>query len=557
MKWIKSRKQFLIEAKIGDELLPSQKQLVKNTWGESILELEKIEATDNIIQGEWKLTEEEKNEALSKFFNADLKEVYEFFEGLPNEFKECLDKSIDKNNDKYKDILKNFDIHKPTIAQISILSEKIFKKISVGESKADEIIDKDETGKPKLDKETGKPLKRKREKDEIIFTKNLVNINTLTDDYNKLYPDKTVDDFKFASGDVLKVISASKEDYGGDNYIIDMNVYAGDLYLLIDHNPTDILNMSVSRFYGSCQHLYRGGFREQLIGNVFDPNSVPAFLYFKSELSKGDGWKLSDKLFLSRMMIRNIDTPEEDKNKFKLYFDRCYPDRMKNLMDDIVTKYTKMEPSFAWGDGEYIFAPDIPEDVKIKTPYMDNLRIAQKRLIGINSKSITFAPNSDWSNVKISPKANLEEINIETNKLPDNFFELKLKPKTIQFRYMKLTSLEEFKNLKSDAFSFENCKFSNEILEGLNKNVPDIKCLKFKACELDGKDLTIFKNLEELHLLFSDFKDLKEIVDELNIKKLVLSTDLSVGKANKEYIETLKSKKIKVEFVGPKIGKKK
>jgi hypothetical protein len=408
-----------------------------------------------------------------------------------------------------------------------------------------------------LDKETGKQLKRKREKDELIFTKNLVNINGLADDYNKLYPDKNVTASEFSSGDVQSVISASKEDYGGDNYKINMNVYDSTLYLLTEHRTSDILNMSVSRFFGSCQHLYRGGFREQLIGNVFDPNSVPAFLYFKSELSKDDGWKLSDKLFLSRMMIRSIDTPEESENKFKLYFDRCYPDRMKNLMDDIVTKYTKMESTFAWGDGEYIFAPDIPEDVKIKTPYMDNLRVVQKRLIGINSKSITFAPNSDWSGVKISPKANLEEINIETNKLPDNFFELKLKPKTIQFRYMKLTSLEEFKNLKSDAFSFENCKFSNEILEGLNKNVPDIKCLKFKACELDGKDLTIFKNLEELHLLFSDFKDLKEIVDELNIKKLVLSTDLSVGKANKEYIETLKSKKIKVEFVGPKIGKKK
>jgi hypothetical protein len=149
------------------------------------------------------------------------------------------------------------------------------------------------------------------------------------------------------------------------------------MYLSINHNPKDILNMSISKFYASCQHLYSGGYREQVLGNVFDPNSVPAFLYFKSELSKDDGWKLSDKLFLSRMMIRSIDTPEESKNKFKLYFDRCYPDRMKNLMDDIVTKYTKMESSFAWGDGEYIFEPDIPEDVKIKTVKKQQIYLGQ------------------------------------------------------------------------------------------------------------------------------------------------------------------------------------
>ncbi len=95
MKWIKSREKFLSEAKIGDSILPPQKQVVKDMWGERILDFEEIEATDNIIQGKWKLTEEDKIQALSTFFKARLDIVYEFFGGLPNEFKHCLEQSID------------------------------------------------------------------------------------------------------------------------------------------------------------------------------------------------------------------------------------------------------------------------------------------------------------------------------------------------------------------------------------------------------------------------------------------------------------------------------
>jgi hypothetical protein len=555
MKWIKSRENFLSEAKIKDVILPTQKEVVVALWGERILDFEEIEATDNIIQGKWKLSEQDKIEALSTFFKARLDVVYEFFGRLPNEFKLCLEQSIDldlikNDNDMFRKILNNFDIHKPTINQISVLSENIFKKISMSETQADEIIIRDESGRPILDEETKKPIKRKREKDEIIFSKNLVNINGFVEDYNRLYPDKTIDASKFSSGEVLRVISASKEDFGGDSYLVEVDVYAKDMFLSIKHNAKDILNMSVSRFYASCQHLYRGGFKHRVIGNVFDPNSVPAFLIFDSPILDSKGVLISEQLPLSRMMIRNIDLPQaEDDEKFKLYFDRAYPDRMEDFMSDIIEKHTGMKSS---DTDNYLFSPDIPEDTYIDGPYMDRLDIKRKKLIGINAKLITFAQDSDWSNCIISPKARIEEINIDTTMLPQNFFDLNLNPKVTRFRYLKLNSLEPFKNLKSNTFSFDKCQFKNEILSDLNQNCPNIKSLEFINCELEGKDISVFKNLEELHLIYTvDFNEFKGIVEELKLKKIVISGDLASGKENKNYINSLKSKGIKVETIGP------
>jgi DNA-directed RNA polymerase subunit H (RpoH/RPB5) len=60
----------------------------------------------------------------------------EFFNSLPTEFNDTLQKSIDLSllsDTEYSKILDNFDIKKPTINQISVLFDPIFKKISMGE----------------------------------------------------------------------------------------------------------------------------------------------------------------------------------------------------------------------------------------------------------------------------------------------------------------------------------------------------------------------------------------------------------------------------------------
>ena len=54
MKWIKSRKRFLIkEAKLRDVIMDKQKNAVKNKWAEKYLDYEEIDATENIKQGKW------------------------------------------------------------------------------------------------------------------------------------------------------------------------------------------------------------------------------------------------------------------------------------------------------------------------------------------------------------------------------------------------------------------------------------------------------------------------------------------------------------------------
>ena len=555
MKWIKSRQGFLNEAKIRDVILEPQKKAIIDAWGERILDLEEIEPTDKIIQGKWKLSEEDKMEALSIFFSSDLNEVYEFFLSLPNEFKNVIEKSIDfdllKSDNKWLRIFNNFDINKPTINQISNLSENVFRKISMSESQAAEIIIRDEAGRPILDEETKRPLKRRREEGEIIFSRNLVNINGITEDYNRLFPSKTVDDFKFRSGEVLKVISASKEDFGGDGYQVEVDVYGKDLFLSIKHNPKDILNMSVSRFYGSCQHLYRGGYRSQLVANVFDPNSIPAFLVFDSPILDYGGTLISEQLPLTRMMIRNIIDPSDDKTK--LYFDRAYPDRMKDFFNKIVEKYSPNKQSS--GNEDYIFTPDIPEDLYIDSPYMDRKDLVRKKALGVNSKYLTFAASSNWSDVVILPGAKIQEINFETTKIPENFFDLKIDLKLIRYRYMKIFDLAIFNKLKSNSWAFEKCQLSSDVIHQLLQTQGDtMEALEFTGCDLSNIDFSKFDNLKELRLIFTmDETHFRSMAQNLKVKKLVISGDLASGKENKSFINSLKSRGIKIETVGPVI----
>ncbi|NBY40855.1 MAG: hypothetical protein EBQ66_08195, partial [Flavobacteriia bacterium] len=187
MKWIKPRGVFLNEeAKIKDVILPRQAREVKSRWGERYLELEEVEPTNNIKQGKWKLSEEDKIEALSEFFGVSLNKIYDFFGTLPDNLNDILKRSINlellkSDDNRWSKILDNFDIKKPTINQISVLTDPIFRKISVSETASAEIIVRDENGRPVMG-DDGKPTRRRREEGEIIFSNNLVNINSFLDD---------------------------------------------------------------------------------------------------------------------------------------------------------------------------------------------------------------------------------------------------------------------------------------------------------------------------------------------------------------------------------------
>jgi hypothetical protein len=561
MKWIKTRKQWLNEAKIRDVIFPRQAKELSERWGEKFLDYEEIQPTDKIIQGKWKVDDEDRIKVLSAFFDCDMGDIMQFFSSLPDKLSSVITESIDTKllSDESATVMTDFNIQSPTVDQIVFLYEPVFRKLDINQTRATDMIQKDENGRPVRD-EGGNMIRIKKNEGDPIFTNNLVNINTFMDDYNRCYVDEKVETSGFQKRGISQLRNLAKENHNRD-YKYEYNIFGKDLYLEINHNPKDILNMSISKFYASCQHLYSGGYREQLLGNVFDPNSVPAFLVFDTPII-WNGEKISDKLPLSRMMIRNIES-FDDKEEKTIFFDRAYPDRMKegsygDVFGEIVEKYsgnknTKSDRS----SFRYLFTPDIgDDDDQIRDPYMDRLRMQRGRFIGVNTKTLYLNRMHDWSSVKISPKAKIKEVIIETTDIPENFLDIPMELEWVKFKFLKISTLSGFEKVKTNKIAFDKCKFGSNILEDINQINPEIEKLQIISCDLVG-DLTFsqLKNLKELHLVYTldSLSDMKESLLNLNLDKLVISGDLVTDKESKEFISYIRSKGTKVEIVGPKI----
>ena len=554
MKWIKNRTRFLNEAKLRDVLLKRQAKEVTDKWGERYLDYEEVTPTDNITQGKWKLSEEDKMKALSSFFDCDMKYIMESFAQLPDKLNSILGESIKLEllNDSEKQVMDDFNIKSPTIDQIVFMFENVFRKLSLSETNSTEVMQRDETGRPIRDEE-GNMLKIQKKMGDPIFTNNLVNINTFIQDYKRCYQEDDFDTSLFSSRNISQLRNLAKDNQNPD-YKYEYKIFGRDLYLQIDHNPSDILNMSISKFFGSCQHLYTGGYRQQLLSNVFDPNSIPAILVFDTPIMWGSE-KISDKLPLSRMMLRNIETQDGEK---KIFFDRAYPDRMKDVFGDLVTKYSKNEQTIDPNDNlpNYLFAPDVEFDDELDTPYMDRLRLTKGKFIGVNTTKLYLSSVHDWSAIKISPQAKLKEVVIETTDVPENFFEIKLDLDWVKFKMLNIKSLENFEKIKTDSIAFDKCKFNTSIIDQIYNFNPGVKKLQLISCDLSG-DLSFskFSDLEELHLIYTldNPEDLILAVSNLKLKSLIISGDLTNSKEVKSLIGRLKSGGCKVEIKGPQI----
>ena len=554
MKWIKTRKQWLNEAKIRDVILPRQAKQLANEWGEKFLDYEEIDPTDKIKQGRWKLEDEDKIKVLSSFFDCDMGFIMNTFASLPDKFNHILQESInlDLLTDEAKVVMDNFNIQAPTIDQIVYIFESVFRKLDINPTKASEMIQKDENGVPVRD-EGGNMIRIKKNEGDPIFTNNLVNINTFVDDYNRCYLDEKVETSSFSSRSISQLRNLAKENHNRD-YKYEYSIFGKDMYLQIDHNPKDILNMSISKFYGSCQHLYTGGYRTQLLGNVFDPNSIPAFFVFDTPITWNDE-KISDKLPLSRMMIRNIES-FSDTEQTKIFFDRAYPDRMKDVFDELVEKYSENVMNVTESSSRYLFTPDVDQDDSIKEPYMDKMRLDTARFIGKNTKSLYLSSVYDWSKTKISPKAKIKQLVIETTDIPDNLTEIPLELEWVKFKSLKIKTLSGFKNVKTDSIAFDKCKFDTVIFDEMLSVNPNIKKLQILSCDMTGDlHLSKFTELEELQILYTldSLIDMKDAFTNLKIKKLLISGDLIVDSQTKDYISELRRNGIKVEIVGPQI----
>ncbi len=320
--------------------------------------------------------------------------------------------------------------------------------------------------------------------------------------------------------------------------------------------------MSISKFYTSCQHLYSGGYNSQVLGNVFDPNSIPAFLTFETPIFWGEE-KISDSLPLSRMVIRHIESFDDSvlDDSPKIFFDRAYPDRVKEVFDDIIIKYSgNIENVEDAEDNErYLFSPDIDysddDSDEMQEPYMDRLNVKRGTYIGVNTKKLYLSRISDWSGYKISKNARIKELIIETTDVPDNLLDMKFNLDWIKFKLLKLTTLKAFDKIKSNAIAFDKCSFDNSVLKEIKEFNPTLEKLQLTACDITGLDLSVMGNLSELQLVYTLERGakLQDIMRGVNTKKLVVSGDVFSDRDNKMYINSLKSKGVKIETIGPVI----
>jgi hypothetical protein len=558
MRWIKSRSKFLNEAKLREVILPKQASKVKELWGEKFLDYEEVTPTDKIKQGKWKLSEEDKNKVLSAFFSTsskiDISEIEKSFQSLPDKFVEVLNESLatiseldtkgSNSLERAKEILNEFNIKSPSIDEIVAIYQPVFRKLS-NETIKSEMVQKDENGRPVLD-ENGKIIKVSKEVGQPIFERNLVNIKNFVGSYN-LYFEEKVNPSIFDNRTIDSVINIASDDINGE-YKTSFKIFNRDIYLNITHNPKDILNMSISKFYTSCQHLYTGGYNERVLGNVFDPNSIPAFLVFDTPIYS-DNELISEQLPLSRMVIRNIE--DFDNTQTNLFFDRAYPDRIRegewgDVFLEIVEKYSGNKHSKYENYPKYIWTPDIESQSEIDPPYMDRLDIETGKLIGVNTKKLYLNNIKDWSKVKISPNAKIKELIIETPDLPSNFFNLKLDLDWIKFKLIDIKNLENFKSVSTKSIAFDKCKVDTSEIKKIFGNVNK---LQLSSCDLTNLDLSGF-DLDELQLIYTFDGKIEDVLKDSKFKKLVISGDVLNDKENKDYINNLKRKGIKIETVG-------
>jgi hypothetical protein len=477
------------------------------------------------------------------------------FDSINDKFAQVLSQSINLDlirDEKFKIIATDLNIKNPSIDQIAILFDAIFRKIAVSETMATEIIQKGEDGRPLKD-EGGNMIKVAKVKGELVFSNNLVNINTFVDDFNRCFPEDKIS-ANFEERNIQRVRSAASIDENRD-FEVDFKIFDKDMYLSINHNPKDILNMSISKFYASCQHLYSGGYREQVLGNVFDPNSIPAFLTFETPIYWNKE-KISDQLPLSRMMIRNIETFDAQEES-KIFFDRAYPDRMKEIFGEMMEKYSEIKQTADENSRiTYIFTPDVDSEDRVRDPYMDRVSLQRKPYIGKNTKTLYLNRMHDWSNVKIAPDAKIKELIIETTDIPEDLTKVPLNPDWVKFKYLTINTLSNFDKIKTDSIAFDKCKLDTSVLDEMNTVNANIKKLQIVSCDLTGElGFSQFKKLEELHIVYTldTIEELKDLTENLKIKKLVLSGDLIRDKEAKAQINQVRQRGIKVEIVGPVI----
>lgn len=303
----------------------------------------KYTKTDDIIPNiKIKLTAEEKNLVLQKLFNCNfdklkvkLKEFKAYIETNPQLIEDFKASIV---NQKY-----DINIVDPWITDIYLLYKNIFYNVSA---------------------------KMSLQNNGLFLSKNqLVNFNKWFESYKRYRDVPVANPFLDPQFTSVKSIGSKSENF-------DINLFSEQpMYLYVSGKAEDILNMSISTFWDSCQNLYSGEFRSQILSNVYDENTkiayiildVPFIDYRKNEHSITT---------LCRMMLRVGQTAKCGDIKLgmpSLIFTKTYPMRMGSVMQEILKKYGYKETSCYNGKNSiyWNYTSSIPEAHKLKKPYLD------------------------------------------------------------------------------------------------------------------------------------------------------------------------------------------
>jgi hypothetical protein len=523
MKYLAFLETIKDDLKDNDFLLKK----VTDKWGEKYLDYDKSTVSNDIIIGKWELSDEDSKAAVGQYFNCDIEVLKSIFNNLSIKFKETLLRSLDKSKlpERLIGVYDEIDFDDITFYQIAGLYSPIFRTISLSETKSDLIIKRDTDGKPII--KDGEILKVKKENDDVIFSKNFSTITRIVAQWNKLYPDDKQNDF--IDSNLQNILSIFKDDIQiEDIYLFDDH----KLFLYISDKTEDILNMSVSPYFTSCQDIYNtekddneGGHSRSLLANVFDPNSRPAFIIFERPYQ--DRCKFAS---LTRSIIRNV-LDENDESK-GLYIDKAYPERMSEFNNSMIAKYS--DNTNIIKSNTYKYKPNINvDDTDLQVPYMDTLEMEKDiEILNVNTRKLTITRRNNKQKIKeVSDKLN--EIVVNTKILPINFEDFDMNVYEITFNNINIDKefFSKFDKVTSNRITFNKCGINTDILNGLNINE-----LKLNSCFIEG-DLDT-KNIDKVIILYTDIDNIKTN----NIKNLDVTKDV--------YKEEMKRPGLKINIKG-------
>ena len=549
MKYLKT----ILEA-LEDEISSPMRKQVGKVWGQRFLKLDTVDKSDHIKTGKWKLSDEDRNLVIDTYFKTNIGVLKAGLNKLPPKL--GIDIYESTTAPDQRKIWEKCNISHPTLKQIISLFGNNFRLIDWKASLDDKMILKDGSGTPVRD-ENGSLQHTPKPAGEIVWTKNYVNIRGFMDAWfkcNESVPanNSLYSDYMNGIYNVLKTFDK----------ILDFDVFSEDpIYLLVTSKPTDILNMSVSQFFTSCQNLWGGGgYMSQLLINVFDKNMVPSFLIFDTPYKDNKGKILNKFTPLCRSALRELDDHSGNPH---VYVDLAYPNSMHSLIFNMLNKYTPMKVTRERTSRYKVLADIDPEEGdSLHGPYMDTLSQDREYYFGKNTRSVDIRQIGIYGG-----KANIGTNNrIETIVVPSGSITMssdlkleidKLRPKLPRLKWIEIqnSSIDRI-DIKSAIYENRLCLLRcsiDDIFEILHKveGIDQLKALKLYSCH--GADTTILpdisflKNLEELELSWT-YSIIDSVVNLHNLKEITISKNMI--KSNQETINRLTEKGVKISYEG-------